>query len=110
MTVNNSEVNAPGSGGKPAQSDRRKFGWYAFLLGPPFRLIGFFYRTYNLNRDCLAVLTSKPWASAGLRKIMVLTLFVWIAIWLLASEDDRNRLTDAVRENFGAAGNQFKVP
>jgi hypothetical protein len=100
MTVNDSEINAPGSNDEPAQPDRRKFSWYAFLLGPPFRLIGFFYRAYHLNRGRLAELSSKPWASAGLRKAMVLTLFLWIAIWLLAADEDRNRLTDAIKENF----------
>ena len=35
---------------------------------------------------------------------MVLTLFIWIAIWLLASDESRNRLTDAIKENFGDPG------
>jgi hypothetical protein len=107
-TVNNSEINVPGSDGKPVPSDRRKFSWYAFLLGPPFRLIGFFYRAYHLNRGRLGELTAKPRVSAGLRKIMVLTLFVWIAIWLLASDESRSRLTDAVKENFGVPGSALE--
>ena len=109
MNTNNADIKDSGSDGKPARMGRREFNWYTFLLGPPFRLIGFFYRTYHLNRGRLAGLKSKSWISSGLRKVMVLTLFIWIAIWLLASDESRNRLTDAVKENFGDPGSHQKT-
>ena len=108
MSTYDPETRNPASGGKPRQGDRGEFSWYAFLFGPPFKLIGFFYRIYNTNRVRLAGLASKPRVSSGLRKVMVLTLLLWIVIWLLASDDSRNRLTDAVKENFGALGTELQ--
>jgi len=108
MSTNNSDIEDSGSSGIPLRANRRAGGWYTFLVGPPFRLIGFFYRTYHANRTRLAGLASKSWVSSGLRRLMVLTLFLWIAIWLLASDESRNRLTDAVKENFGAPGTAFE--
>ncbi|MFV2035592.1 MAG: hypothetical protein ACC631_10900 [Halocynthiibacter sp.] len=104
MKSNNSDINRSPPDGKPVRASRQEFSWYAFLLGPPFRLIGFFYRTYHVNRGRLAALASKQWISSGLKIATVLTLFVWIAIWLLAGDQSRNRLTDAVKENFSDLG------
>ena len=75
-------------------------GWYSLLLGPPFRLIGFFYRAYTSNRERLSQLVSRPRVSSIVRYVFTLTLFLWIVIWLLASEESRNRLTEAVKQNF----------
>jgi len=107
MSTNNSDIEESGSSGVPMQANHRELSWYAFLVGPPFRLIGFFYRTYHANRSRLAGFASKSWVSSGLRKVMVLTLFLWIAIWLFASDESRNRLTDAVKQNFGTLGTAF---
>ena len=107
MNTKSSNIEGSGSSGIPLQADRREPSWYAILVGPPFRLIGFFYRAYHANRDRLAALTSKSWVSSGLRKVMVLTLFLWIAVWLFASDESRNRLTDAVKENLGRLGTAF---
>jgi hypothetical protein len=81
--------------------------WYKFLFDPPFRLVGFFYRAYHANRDRFSWFASRQWVSSGLRKVTVLTLFLWIVIWLLASDESRDQLTNAVRENIGALGGAF---
>jgi len=102
MNTKNSRIDNPGPAREKRHwTDRREFSWCAFLLGPPFRLIGFFYRTYQANRKRLTTLGSKQWASSGSRIVMLLTLFLWIAVWLLASEQSRSRLTDAVQQYFG---------
>lgn len=104
MATNDAESKDPGVDGKSSSSDHDGFSWYEFLVQPPFRLIGFFYRTFRGNRDRLAGFTSTPWVSQGLRKIMVLTVLVWIVIWLLAPDDSRNRLTEAIKNSFGTFG------
>ena len=74
--------------------------WYSVLFGPPFKLIGFFYRNYQSNRKRLAQFKSSSGVSSLIKAALVLTLFVWIAIWLLASDESRNRLTETVQEQF----------
>ena len=82
-------------------------GWYSLLFGPPFKLIGFFYRSYQSNRKRLAQFSSSPRVSSLIRSALVLTVLLWISIWLLASEESRNRLTETVRQNFKTLGTTF---
>jgi len=104
MGVSNSDIENAEPGTKPVQPVYRDFRWYGFLFGPPFKLIGFFYRAYHANRTRLDALVSKPWVSSGLRKVMVLTLVLWIAIWLIVPSETPNRFSDAIQENFGSLG------
>ena len=78
--------------------------WYALLFGPPFKIIGFFYRNYQSNRKRLAEISSGTGVSTLIKSALVLTLFLWIAIWLFASEEYRNRLTDTVKQQFQSLG------
>jgi hypothetical protein len=88
----------------PDPEEKKRAGadsvWYTLLLGPPFKVIGFFYRNYRSNRQKLAEFSSGPRVSSLIRYALVLTLFLWIVIWLLASEQSRNRLTDAIKQQF----------
>lgn len=102
--MSNSDIENAEPGTKPGQPVHRGFRWYSFLFGPPFKLIGFFYRTYHANRVRLAALVSKPRVSSGLRTVMVLTLVLWIATWLIVPNETPNRFTDAIQENFGSLG------
>ena len=90
------------------KAGRRGFNWYQLLFGPAFVLIGFFYRAYRRNRDRVARLTTMGWASALFSKAVVLTLIVWIAVWLLASEESRSRLTEAVKRNLSSIESSFR--
>ena len=83
-----------------ADTKGTRSGWYDLLFGPPFRLIGFFYRTYHSNRERLALLVSRPRVSSLIRYAFILTLLLWIAIWLFASDENRDRLTETVRQHF----------
>ena len=78
--------------------------WYAVLFGPPFKIIGFFYRSYRSNRKRLAEFTSGSGASTLIKAALVLTLFLWIVTWLLASDESRSRLTDTVKQQFRNLG------
>ena len=41
---------------------------------------------------------SQPVVAKILRYAMLLTLFIWLALALLAKDEQKNRLTDAVKE------------
>lgn len=108
MSTNPSDTDGTASGTKTGKQDSTEPGWYSVLLGPPFRLIGFFYRSYQSNRQRLASLTSRPRISSALRTVLVLTLFLWIAIWLFASDENRNRLTETAKQHFRTIGTMFE--
>ncbi len=84
--------------------DRDNPRWVQWLFGPTFRVIGFFYRHYTLNRDRVAALMAKPAVASLFRKAVMLTFLAWIVIWLTASEESRNRLTEAVHGGFSNLG------
>lgn len=74
--------------------------WYSLLFGPPFKIIGFFYRSFQSNRKRLARLKATSGAASLIKTALVLTLFLWIAVWLLASDESRNRLTETIQQQF----------
>jgi hypothetical protein len=75
--------------------------WIDFLYGPFFRVIGFFYRIYSANRARFARIRANQKVSAFFRLVTVLIFVAWILIWLFASEESRNRLTEEVRQTIG---------
>ena len=75
-----------------------------FLYGPFFRIGGFFYRTYSANRERLRRFKSREGVARVLQGLTVLVLFAWILVWLFASDDDRSRLTEEVRQSIGGFG------
>lgn len=80
--------------------------WIDFLYGPIFRVIGFFYRIYKANRDRVARLTSRKKMASLLQNGAVILLLVWILIFIFASDESRNRLTEEVQESIGGLGSQ----
>ena len=75
--------------------------WIDFLYGPFFRVIGFFYRTYTANRARVGRIMASPWVSRFFRALAVAVLLGWILVWLFASEESRNRLTEEVKQTIG---------
>ena len=75
--------------------------WIDFLYGPFFRVIGFFYRSYTANRARFERIKAHQGFAAFLKIATVLVLLGWILIWLFASEESRNRLTDEVKQTIG---------
>jgi hypothetical protein len=67
-----------------------------------FGIIGFFYRSYRINRDRVARLMSTPWAATLIRVAVLLTFLAWIGVWLLASDESRHRLTQVVEDMWRA--------
>ena len=51
--------------------------WYSLLFGPPFKIIGFFYRSFQSNRKRLARLKGTSGAASLIKTALVLTLFLW---------------------------------
>ena len=78
--------------------------WIDFLYGPFFRVIGFFYRIYQGNRARIAQLKANEKVSTSLKFLAILILVGWILVWLFASEESRNRLTDDIKQTIGGFG------
>jgi O-antigen/teichoic acid export membrane protein len=74
------------------------------LYGPFFKVIGFFFRTFTRNRKRLKRLKAKETISAAIKGLAVITLIAWIAIWLFASEESRQRLSEEVKAMIGDLG------
>lgn len=75
--------------------------WINFLYGPFFRVIGFFYRSYQANRARIAKLKANSKVSAFLKIMAMLILVGWILIWFFASDESRTRLTDEIKQTIG---------
>ena len=72
-----------------------------FLYGPWFWIIGVFYRTYSANRARLARFMANQGVARLLRVLTVIFFGAWILVWFFASDADRTRLTDDVRQTIG---------
>jgi len=81
---------------------KKQYAWWIdFLFGPLLRVIGFFYRSYVANRARLSLFMANPRVAAFFKILTVLVLVGWILIWMLASEESRNRLTEEVKQSIG---------
>jgi hypothetical protein len=74
-----------------------------FLYGPYFKVVGFFYRIFSANRARVERLRANQTFSAILKGFTVLVLVGWILIWMFASDEDRTRLVDEVRQSIGVS-------
>jgi hypothetical protein len=74
----------------------RKTNWVRILFGPSLAVIGFFYRSYQSNRARLSHFMAQPRVASVFKVLVVVTFLAWIGIWMLANDESRNRLTDAV--------------
>jgi len=74
-----------------------------FLYGPYFKVVGFFYRIYSANRARVERLKANQTFGAILKGLTVLVLVGWILIWMFASDEDRTRLVDEVRQSIGVS-------
>jgi len=81
-----------------------------FLYGPWFWIIGVFYRTYSANRARLARFQASQGVARLLRVLTVLFFIAWILIWFFASDADRSRLSDEVRQTIGGFNSGAKQP
>ena len=75
--------------------------WIDYLYGPYFKVAGFFYRIYTANRARAERIRSGRLFAGFLRFLAVAILFVWIGVWLFASDEDRGRLTEEVKQTIG---------
>ena len=67
------------------------------LYAAPFRLISAAVRVFVSNRNRIRSFLSIPRVADTLKYGMVLTMLIWLAIAMLAKEEDKKRLNDAVR-------------
>ena len=81
-----------------------------FLFAPWFRVIGLFYRTYSANRARLEQFKANQGIARLLRMLTILFFVAWILIWFFASDSDRSRLSDEVRQTIGGFNQGAKQP
>ena len=62
------------------------------------------------NRARVERLKASKRVAALLRLLAVVVLVGWILIWLFASEDSRNRLTQEVKQTIGGFGRSDTAP
>lgn len=66
-------------------------------LRVPFVMIVWVMETYTKNRERLTHFLAQPRVATTLKWTIVLTMLVWVVVGLMASEEDRGRLTDALK-------------
>ena len=72
--------------------------WLVWYLRQPFRLIVWFMETFSNNRARLAAFMAKDGVAKTVKTIIVLTFFVWLAVFaFLASDEQGQRLSCAVK-------------
>lgn len=97
--------------GSPVKSVRNTvWKWIDFLYGPFFRVIGFFYRSYKSNRAAVARFMAKEKIAATMKFLAILFLFGWILVWMLASDESRNRLSEEFKRTVGGFGFNQEQP
>ena len=64
----------------------------------PFRMIMSGMKLFVRNRNRVRDFVRRPVIANILKYGMLLTLFIWLAIALLASDEQKNRLSQAVKE------------
>ncbi|MBC8209909.1 MAG: hypothetical protein H8E21_02485 [Gammaproteobacteria bacterium] len=74
---------------------------FQFLYGPIFAVLDFFMRNYRSNRQRLGMLLSNKKVASVLQGAAILLLIIWIFIFVLAPEESRDKLTEAVQQGFG---------
>lgn len=79
-----------------SMSVERKTNWVRILFGPSLAVIGFFYRSYQSNRARLDRFMGQPQVASVFKVLVAVTFLAWIGIWMLATDESRDRLTDAV--------------
>ena len=63
----------------------------------PFVMIVWVMETYAKNRDRFRTFMAKPRVATAFKVMLALTAAAWIIIGLMAKEEDRGLLTDAVQ-------------
>lgn len=64
----------------------------------PLRLLVRMIGVFTRNRDRVSAFTAREAVAAALKALSLLTLLAWLLIWVLAGEEQRQRLTEAVSD------------
>ena len=64
----------------------------------PIRLLAVAIGVYHSNRNRLRILMARPRLAAALKFAIVVTSLVWLLVVLIASDDESNRLSEAIKQ------------
>ena len=79
--------------------------WLKSYLRQPFVMIVWFMETYAKNTARLRILMTKPGAIKAFKIAIMFTMLVWIVVGVMASDEDRGRLTETIRTTWGELQN-----
>jgi len=74
---------------------------FQFLYGPIFAVLDFFMRNYRANRKRLENMMSRKKVSFLFQSATIVLLVAWILIFIFASDENRNTLTQEITKSFG---------
>lgn len=83
--------------------------WLKAAYFAPLRLIAAVMRLYVANRRRVAAGLARPWAKSAMTGAIMITAFAWLAIWLFAGEEHRDRLSEAIK-NFWSTTRDITAP
>lgn len=75
--------------------------WLKSYLRQPFVMIVWFMETYAKNTARLRIFMAKPDVIKAFKLAIAFTMLAWIVIGLMASDEDRGRLTETIRTTWG---------
>ncbi len=75
---------------------------FQFLYGPIFFIIDFFMRHYRANRDLQSKFLNREKISTLFQSLAVIILILWGVTFIFADTEDRDRLTDEIKQNMEA--------
>ena len=76
--------------------------WLRAYLAVPFKALAVLVGIYGANHRRVARLMANPGVHKLWRGAVIVTVLVWFAIWLFATEADRSLLTEAMQELFSS--------
>ena len=76
--------------------------WLKILYGPIIHVVVFFMDTYKANRERMKKLLNHGSTTSLLQNAALIILVIWVLIFILASDQSRDRLTQEIQENMKA--------
>ena len=75
--------------------------WLISYLRQPFVYIVWVMETYAKNTARLRIFMAKPNVAKAFKLAITFTMLVWIVVGIMASDEDRGRLTEKIRTTWG---------
>ncbi|MDH5489008.1 MAG: hypothetical protein OEX17_03675 [Rhodospirillaceae bacterium] len=75
--------------------------WLISYLRQPFVFIVWVMETYTKNTTRARIFMAKPNVAKTFKLAITFTMLTWIVVGIMASDEDRGRLTEKIRTTWG---------